>query len=386
MMKKTIISVALAALFFAPSFAHADEARPWLVTFAANYGKWNSGDTGGDGSQALGLTQVVYDTSSWGAALTANYAKTYYKVSDTQENALDISSITDTNVNVYRNFISSNIKLKTGLDVNLPTGKHGYSSTEISKLIVDDINQDLMLVNAYGGGLNFGPYALLALDTDTFSAGAGIKYSIMGEYDPTSDNPNDSFRPGDRLLVLVNGMMKVSGSNFLLATATYTYAGRDKTAGNDVYRSGDLFGLEARYVVRWEQNFESSFGLVTSWQGKSERLDGNGAMNPESGNSNGNVIQLFVNNIYKYSDKITLTGVAGYRQVSSNGYALGDGLYDGGRTKMYLEPGMVWHFSNDMYATAKLRYGRVSDKKDAFSPVDAVYNIYNLDASLVYGF
>lgn len=384
-------SLTLCAVLFSlfPSFANAQEAkeaRPWLVTLSANHGVWESSDTGGKGNQTVGLAQAAYETSNWGGAVTGNFAKTSYRINSAQSGNLDISTLTDTNVGGHYNFKWDNYSLRAGLDLNLPTGKRGYTTSQMTKLIVDDINQDLMLVNTYGTGLNVGPYFLAAMQSDSLSVGAGAKYTFMGEYDPAPDTDGDNFDPGDRLMLMLNGMAKVREGDFVILTLIYNTFGKDKSAGQDTFRSGDIFSVEARYVAKWEENFDTAIGALMSIQGKNESLSDGGSLKPETGNSNSNSFQIFVNNVYRYSDEFTFTGVAGYRQVAANGYSAGEGLYDAGRRKIYVEPGLAWHFTLDSFVTVKLRYSRVADKQDTFSPTDADYNVFNLDTAVVFGF
>ncbi|VAX15616.1 hypothetical protein MNBD_NITROSPINAE03-325, partial [hydrothermal vent metagenome] len=109
-------------------------------------------------------------------------------------------------------------------------------------------------------------------------------------------------------------------------------------------------------------------------------------LNAELSNSNNNSWEIFANNIYRRSRKLWLMGMLGYKSVSANGYSLGDALYDGGRSKVYIEPGISWFFSKAMYATGRVRYSKIDDRQDAFSAKDAAYNVFNIDLGLVYSF
>ncbi|MBI4665317.1 MAG: hypothetical protein HY751_02775 [Nitrospinae bacterium] len=377
------------AMFLQPAHAQegSENVKPWLVSIFANYGHWGSGDTGGDGSQSLAYTQVAYDTQKWGVYLTGTYVNTSYKPSDTFADRLNINSLTDTAIATYYSMKLADVSLRAGLDFTLPTGKHAYSTSELAKVIVEDISQDLMLVNSYGAGFNMTPHFMASWQSSWGAAGIGARYTFAGEFDPTTGAENDNFKPGDRFFAVATGMVNITeNKDFALLTATYTKAANDRQGGQDIFHSGDLLGLEGRYIRRWAENWESSLGLIARWQGKNESIGENGALGPETGNANGNSVELFFNNVYIYSDELTLTGVVGLRNVSANGYAEGDALYDAGRLKMYLEPGIGWRLTPSLWLSGKLRYARLMDKKDAFSPRDATYNIYNLDMGLVHTF
>ena len=125
--------------------------------------------------------------------------------------------------------------------MRLPTGKASYSETELNSIFTDDLSQDLMLVNSYGGGTNLSPHFMAAYKVGSFVLGAGLKYEITGEYDPTTDTADDNFDPGDRLLALINAVWTMTGDRFMMLTLTYGSVGKDKQGGADVYQEGDTW-------------------------------------------------------------------------------------------------------------------------------------------------
>jgi hypothetical protein len=109
-------------------------------------------------------------------------------------------------------------------------------------------------------------------------------------------------------------------------------------------------------------------------------------LNSELSNSNNNSWEAYVNNIYRYSDDFSFTGMAGYKQVFPNGRAADEPLFDGGRWKAYLEPGVMWFLSQANYVSGKIRYSYILDKKDAFASEDSGYNVFNVDIGYTYSF
>ena len=90
------------------------------------------------------------------------------------------------------------------MDFKLPTGKASYTEDELHRILIDDLSQDLMLLNSYGGGINISHHMLIAYNMDNIVLGGGIRYEVTGPYDPTSDGDGSDFDPGDQLLVLGN--------------------------------------------------------------------------------------------------------------------------------------------------------------------------------------
>lgn len=383
-MRLVVCAVLAAALAVSPP-AWSEEGGVGMVSLFANAGKWSSGDTGGDGNQTLVYSQVSYDARAWGVAATGSMAKTSYKYSDSQER-LDISTLTDTAIATHYGMKWEGTSLSLGLDFNLPTGKHAYSDSEAGLVILEDVAQDLMLVNVYGSGLNVAPHVLVSYRTGFGAVGAGLKYTFTGEFDPTTEHPEDNFDPGDKLMAVMTAMILSRGDDFILLNASYTSSGVDKQNGRDAFHTGDLYGVDGRYVAKWDDNFQTALAVSLKWQNKNELLDAYGVLRPELDNSNKNSTEVLLNNAYRYDSQLTFTGMAGYKTVAANGYASTSGLYDAGRNKYYIEPGAAWQFSKKAYMSGRFRYSMVIDKQDVFSAVDATYNVYNLDLGVAYTF
>jgi hypothetical protein len=277
--------------------------------------------------------------------------------------------------------------LSLGVDVTFPMGKADYTNEELSQLIIDPISNDLMIANVYGEGLNIIPHATAIFQaTSKLTMGLGVRYEVTGEYDPTSDTANDNFNPGDRLLALVNTAYEIDAGRFLIFTATYFRLGTDVQGGKEIYRSGDAMTAELRYIHSWWAAFSSVLSVKIRTQQPNEAVDQTATLISEQNNSNNDYLELFLNNIYRYSSDFSFLALAGYKQALENEYATDSLLYDAGRSKYFIEPGMMWFLNRNLYFTAKFRYSIVADKQDAFSPIDTNYTIWNADAGIVYAF
>ncbi|MBI4667088.1 MAG: hypothetical protein HY751_11850 [Nitrospinae bacterium] len=359
--------------------------NPWLLTISSNYGKWSASDVTSDGNQALGLVQLSYSPGDWGAAVSGTYAKTSYK-SATSENRFDVSTLADSDLSLFYMYKTGGLTLRGGLDARLPTGKHSFSTEQLATVMVDELNQELMLLNTYGGGLNIIPNLVAVFSVKPFTFGAGLRYELTGEYDPTTDTEGDNFNPGDRLLALVNGSFSFSDSDIVMLTLSYLNLTRDKQGGADVFRQGDTYSADMKYFRAWGDMFTSILGVTYKTQAKNESLSSESFLLSEASNSNNNILDIYANGTYRYSKEIAIQGVVGVKFVGANGYLEDDPLYDAGLDKIYVEPGVTWYFTESAYVSGKIRYSRIKNKKDALSEADAVYSLYNADVSFVYGF
>lgn len=377
----------LAAIALTAGAAGAQEAgeRPWLVSLNVNHGSFSTGDIDADGTQTLSYAQVAYEAERWGVAAAGSYAATSYDT-EASERRFEASAFRDTTLSGYYRFAKGGLAARAGLDVTLPTGKSAFESSELARVMTDDVREDLLLAHTYGGGLNVNPSLALTYKTGPVIWGAGVKYLFVGEYNPTTDADGDDFDPGDVLTGILSALVDGGRAGKLLLTATYTRAGADRQGGREVFREGDSLALEARGIRQWTEAWRSTIGLILGIQEKNERLGDGDVLRSETGNANGDSLEILTTNVYRLASRVSLTGILGYKKVEANGYSDGDALHDAGRSVLYLEPGGAYYLRDDLYVMFRLRYTRVSDKKDAFSPKDAAYDVINADAGVVYSF
>jgi hypothetical protein len=373
---------------FCVSYAQEDTGKKEVggstISATTNYGSWNGGDN--NGSQSLGYLQAAYDAQDWGVVVTGKGAKTSYKTALSEER-LDLTTLTDSSVSTYYAYKTGDLTVRGGVDVSLPTGKHSYTGAELARIITDPVSQDLMMVNTYGTGTNVTPHLLAVYKVgDLLTVGGGVHYEFAGQYDPTTDVSSDILDPGDRIMAMLNGVLTLSDSDFLMLSAIYNHSGVDKQDGKDIFRTGDTYSLEARYIRKWEESFSSIFSVAYRQQDKNAMISAGDVLNSELSNSNNNSWEVYVNNIYRYSDDFSITGIFGYKQVFANKLKEDEVLYDGGRWKAFVEPGVMWFLSHSNYVTLKLRYSYIFDKKDAFEPADTGYNVFNADLGYTFSF
>ena len=381
------IPVFMAALAFSAAGASAeqDKARPLTVALFSNMGSFSSSGDGAEGSQNIGYLQMVYATPAWGAGFTTSYAAVDYKTG-ASDDRYTRSTLTDTAVTSFYNIKKGTFRARLGLDLGLPTGQATQTSAELAASITDDIYEDLLLLNNYGSGLNVAGHMALSWQTGRVTFGLGARYLMAGAYDPMSDREQDEFDPGDSLMTLGSILFSFGNQGSILMNLSRTMQGHDKQDGVDIFRNGDITALEIRFLRDWGSSLSTSLVGLTRQQERNERLYADENYKSETGNANANSMDLFLEMAWISSGALTLTGVLGYKSVDANDYPEDDYLYDGGRTKYYVEPGLRWSFSRTKLVSLKLRYSSMDDKKDSFSPNGATYSVYNADIGIIMGF
>jgi len=387
-MRGRIAAMALAVLMGAStaSAAETESAAIWLISLSGDYGSWSSGDVDSDGTQSLGYLQASYDTANWGVTLSGSMVATDYKTIGA-DGRFSVTTLADTDFASYYALKRDAPTLRFGLDARAPTGKATYTDEQLGRFFVDDLSTDLMLLNSFGQGAQLTPHVMgVYRFSERFTAGAGLRYSYKGEYDPSSDQPGDTYKPGDQILAVVNAALTMTRDDFLMATVTYAYSGKDKQEGIDVYRQGDTASLELRYMRRFSDAFNFVLGAYYQTQQKNERISEERTLGAELSNSNNNLLEVYVSSTYRLVRGITLYGLGGVKTVGANGYVEGDGSYDAGRSKVYVEPGIQVGITDRSYLSTKVRYSRIVDKADAYSDTEATYNVYNIDLSYTVSF
>lgn len=370
-----------------PGLCHAQEKdrAPWLLTLSANHGSWNADKSSAEGSQSVGFAQLAYDGETMGCSVSSAYARASY-MSVGADGRFEIATLADTDISTFYMAKLGDVTFRGGLDLRVPTGKHAYTNAETSRMMIDKVSQEIMLLNTYGGGLNVIPHFVAAYSMKAFTIGAAVRYEITGEYDPTTETEGDNFDPGERLTALVTGAWAVTDDDALLLTMSYLGVGKDRQGGKDVFRQGDTYSADARYIRRWGEAFTTILGATYKNQAINQSLTSESYLQSEVSNSNNNSMEVYLNGQYRYSKSLLLRGLAGMKVIGANGYAQEDPLYDAGLDKLYVEPGVSWYFTDRMYATAQLRYTQVNNKMDALSTADTVYKVINADLSLVLSF
>jgi long-subunit fatty acid transport protein len=165
----------------------------------------------------------------------------------------------------------------------------------------------------------------------------------------------------------------------------YTRYTEDERGGFEVFREGDE--LDIGVSLEWRP--EPWWAVVTVrdiYRFKAERINAAGQLTEEPENSNGNEIRGTVTVGYIIDDVWTVRGILDFRYVAANDYATTDALYDGGRFKIAIGPGVTWTFSRTFALDASVRYFYLDAERSPTFPLGASINGVHADMRVVYRF
>ena len=374
-------------LFFAAggSFAAAKEEKI-ILQLNENSSRW-SGDNspGKKGGQNLAYYSLAYLRKDYGVTFLGSYANTSYVYSGGQPNDFSLGSMTDSTVSSYYKFnTAGGFKVRAGLDLNLPTGKAGFTNSEFGALFTDNVVQELNVVNFFGGGLNIAPNFIVSKPVAGMTMGLGLRYEFTGKYDPTTETPNDDYDPGDLLTFMGSGMFRPDKRSLIVADLRAVMSTRDRRGGEDFFKQGNVYNLNLRYIRKYD-SFRAMLFASYGMQDKNQSIGSTtGILTTEDRNTNNNKYELFTYVYYNYTSKVGISGIFGYKNVLSNNGA-GD-LKDAGYTKVYIGGGSTFTVSDSLFWTAELRLFRVNNGADAQEKQSTTYNGFNVDFGLVYTF
>ena len=230
--------------------------------------------------------------------------------------------------------------------MDLPTG--------VSRLKTRDLpaiqDEDLVALQRFGEGFDVNPTVIVYHNFGDWGLGGGIGYLWTGEYDPTEDIPNDDFDPGDELTVSVLGDVFLGDVWRLIGRATYTHFTTDERGGIEIFREGDEIDLGVSLEWRPEP-WWAVVSLRDIYHFKSDRLNAAGQLGEELQNSLGNEIRGSRDG--RLHHRRHLDG-PGHRWTSGTWppttTPTNDPLYDGGRFKIAVGPGVTWTLQPDVRA------------------------------------
>ena len=358
-----------------------------VVQADENRGSWTSdASPKKKGGQNLAYYSVGYYAARWGVTVLGSFADTSYINNDSSKGDFSYTGIMDSTVSTYYMRPSLfGLDVRLGLDLNVPTGHPSFSSGDLGAMMLDGVSKDLNMATSFGRGLNFAPNLILSKTFDSSSVGLGLRYEVMGEYDPTTEVPSDNIKPGDMLMVMGLWQYAVTGKDMLIADLVGTFSGRDQQGGADVFKKGNTYDLTVRYVKAGTA-LRITYALAMGLQDKNKSVGAGGGLATEDLNTNNNRIEAFINTGYAFNNRLIVNNILGYKKYDANGYHPGDTLYDAGYDKIYAGGGMNYTFSESSYVKVDIRAFQIQNGADTMEPVSAIYQGVNIDLGFVYLF
>ena len=366
-----------ACLLAAP--AAADQ---WTLTSGVHLDAWsaNGSSRQGNGYEVLVPLGIFYDTPTWGLAARGSVGSSQHDLEAAP--SASMTGFTDTTVSgYYRLRLSGGTDIRFGLDMDLPTG--------VSRLKTRDLpaiqDEDLVALQRFGEGFDVNPTVIAYHNFGDWGLGGGIGYLFAGEYDPTEDIPNDDFDPGDELSVSVLGDVFLGDVWRLIGRATYTHFTTDERGGIEVFREGDEIDLGVSLEWRPEP-WWAVVSVRDIYHFKSDRINAAGQVSEEAQNSLGNEIRAGVTVGYIIDDVWIVRGMMEIRYVAANDYASNNFLYDGGRFKIAVGPGVTWTLSRTFALDASVRWFYLDAERSPTFPAGATINGVHADMRVTYRF
>ena len=366
-----------ASLLAAP--AAADQ---WTLTSGVHLDAWSANGSSGQGTgyEVLVPLGILYDTPTWGLAARGSAGSSQHDL-DAAPSA-SMTGFTDTTVSgYYRLRLSGGTDIRFGLDMDQPTGVSRLKTRD--RPAIQD--EDLVALQRFGEGFDVNPTVIVYHNFGDWGLGGGIGYLFAGEYDPTEDIPDDDFDPGNELSVSALGDVFLGDVWRLIGRATYTHFTTDERGGIEVFREGDEIDLGVSLEWRPEPWWAVA-SVRDIYHFKSDRINAAGQVAEESKNSLGNEIRAGVTVGYIIDDAWTVRGIVDFRYVAANDYASNNVLYDGGRFKIAVGPGVTWTLSRTFALDASVRWFYLDAERSPTFPLGATINGVHADMRVTYRF
>ena len=327
---------------------------------------------------------ISYKNQHFLVSLESAYTSANVDWNDGQKG--ELSNLTDTVFSASYSYTLSNrpMALLFGLDMNLPTGKTGLNESE--RLAEAGEKNDLFEVDTFGEGFNIGPSIGILREFRNVSLTVSGAYIFYGEYDPTSDIPDDDLNPGDQLF-LIGALNWYTASWLDLGSfLSYSYFTPDEVDGEENFQDGQRLVVGGNARLRGER-FGAVFSVQYAIQGKNkERVDD--TLQEESDNSNGDEFFGLLSLSYLVNSDLTLRLQGDIRYYAESEYQDPDANlpYSGQRVRYALGPGFEYRLNKHFSMNGLLKGFLMDQDRDLFVGDDANYYGANLDVGLRYVF
>jgi hypothetical protein len=356
-------------------------ADQWTVRSGFHLDAWSANGSSGQGNgyELLVPLGIFYDTPLWGVSARGSAGTSRHDL-DAAPSA-SMTGFTDTTLSGYYRLRVSETEIRFGLDMDLPTGVARLKTRDLPA--VQD--EDLVALQRFGEGFDVNPTVIVYRNFGDWGLGGGVGYLWTGEYDPTKDIASDDFNPGDELSLSVLGDVFLGDVWRLIGRVAYTHFTTDEQGGLEIFREGDEINLGVSLEWRPEP-WWAILSLQDIYRFKADRLNAAGQLGEESQNSRGNEIRGAVTVGYIIDDVWTVRGTMDIRYVAANDYATSAALYDGGRFKIAVGPGVTWTLSRTFALDASVRWFYLDAERSPIFPAGATINGVHADLRVTYRF
>jgi hypothetical protein len=366
------------ALFLAAAPAQADQ---WTLLSGLHLDAWSANDSSGQGKglEFLVPLGIFYDTPTWGLSARGSAGTAQHDL-EAGPNA-SMTGFTDTTVSGYYRLRVGGTEIRFGLDMDLPSGVSSLKTRDLPAIQ----DEDLVALQRFGEGFDINPTVIAYRNFGNWGIGGGVGYLWTGKYDPSEDIPGDDFNPGNELTLSALGDVYLGDVWRLIGRASYTHFTTDERGGIEVFKEGDQIDIGA--ALEWRpEPWWAVVSLRDIYHFKADRLNQAGQLGEEPQNSYGNEIRGTVTVGYIIDDVWTVRGIMDFRYVAANDYPSSDPLYDGGRFKIAVGPGVTWTLSRTFALDASIRWFYLDAERSPIFPNGAIINGVHADMRVTYRF
>jgi hypothetical protein len=316
------------------------------------------------------------------------YAESAYSAANVEpenEDESSLSTFTDTHIALSYLFLDLPVGIRFGLDINLPTGKERLDAQE--RLAEAGERHDLFEVDDFGEGLNIGASFGLLKEFGRVSLLVDGGYIFSGEFDPTSDIPDDTINPGDQILLVGFLNWQMSSEVIFEVFGVYSHFLADQLNGEDNFREGEKISFGSSLELD-RIPFGMLFSVQYVLQGKDEESS-EGSLQKESENSNGDEMFTILDINYELSPSVTVQLIGDVRHYGESERK--DDLFNlpisGKRIRYAMGPGVLYKVNNHITCTGLVKYFKMEQEQDlAVGEEDNTYEGVNLAVGMTYTF
>ena len=353
-------------------------AMEYTISTGAFYTQYES-DEDDKGAQACTPLSLSTQGNQWTLNLASSFRHTQAENDLEQDESL--SSLSDTTARfTYERPGLFPFDVRFSLDINLPTGKTDLSTKE-SSLFAD---ADLLPFNAHGEGFAINPAVMIAASWGEWRAGAGIGYTMRGEYDLNEEMK--AYDPGDILLVSGEGGYSFSDNMETRIYIEYGFFGKDQQDSADYYQEGDFLVSGATLTLRkpqWDLLLNLEQITRTGWIHEDEILAGTNP-DPSSATLKNRGNEIKAQAVYRrfLNDLSSVRGILEIAQINKNDRNESDPLYFGERKKIEAGVSFAHAFSPMTEGEVGINLFTIDADKSYLNASDRTYKGVTLGATL----
>jgi len=262
---------------------------------------------------AVPLTLVAPFNEKLQATLSTAPALSGYHAGST----LSLNGLSD--MRISGSYLFGEEKAMATFGVSLPTGKHALKSDEFLVANILALHALSFDVPILGQGLDATAGMVTARRFNGWVAGLGAGYVMRGAFEAI-ENATAKYDPGDEINFSLALDKPLGRRNKLMFDANYTIYGTDRMSGEEVFKAGNRFTLQAMLQVPGE-GLSWLFSVRDRIRSKNEI--GSGTLIPERQNSNGNELEISGQGSLPLNSLTSVHGVVEGRLYSNNAYDIG---------------------------------------------------------------